>query len=47
MTSSPHDPYRSGYTCATMEMTMSRYDVSQSKSPNIFLVRIDLCNLRS
>ena len=32
MTSSPHDPYGLGYTCATMVMTIGSKDVSRSKS---------------
>ncbi len=32
MTSSPHDPYGLGYTCATMVMTKGSNDVNRSKS---------------
>ncbi len=37
MTSSPHDPYGLGYTCATMVNTKGSNDVNRSKSPKIHL----------
>ena len=37
MTSSLHDPYESGHTCATMVMTMRSNDVSLSKSTKHYL----------
>ena len=44
MMSSPYGPYELGYTRATMVITKSCKDVSQSQSKKIILVRIVGCN---
>lgn len=45
MTSDRYDPYKLGYTCATMIITVGCNDVNRSKSLKIILVRIIDCNL--
>jgi len=46
MKSSQYDPYKLGYTRATMEITKRNNYVNKSKSSKISLVRIILCNSR-
>ena len=40
MTSNPHGPYEWGFTCVTMDGTMSRNEVTRSQSPKPSLIRI-------
>jgi hypothetical protein len=46
ITSSRHGLYRLGYTCATRVRTMRSNDVNRSKTVNLALVQIILCNSR-
>ncbi len=47
MTSSLHGPYGLGYTRATMPSTIRSKNLRQSKSKQMALVWIVLCNLRT